>query len=148
MYPSSSLLPPDFRLSLLYIVVQQLNQEICHLTANCKDFVKYDFFDTFGSTESENNQHQLPKLQGVAFQKNHEKIIKDTRLYSSISLQIVQCSNFSHLFGRKSNFACFLLNQIGRNYHNFLILMLNIYSKPPYSWIGSDLEPWPIQPWC
>ena len=46
---------------------------MCHLTANRKDFVKYDFFDTFGSTESENNQHQLPKLQGVAFQKNHEK---------------------------------------------------------------------------
>ena len=62
--------------------------------------------------------------------KNHEKVIKDIRLYSSISLQIIQCSNFSHLFGRKSNFACFLLNQIGRNYHNFLILMLNIYCKP------------------
>ena len=78
---------------------------MCYLTANWKDFVKYDFYDIFGSTESENNQHQLPKLQGVAFQKNHEKFIKDTRLYSSTSLGIVQCSNFSHLFGKEKTFA-------------------------------------------
>ena len=49
---------------------------MCYLTANWKDFVKYDFYDIFGSTESKNNQHQLPKLQGVAFQKNHEKFIE------------------------------------------------------------------------
>ena len=117
------------------------------MTANCKDFAKYDFCDTFGSTESENDQHQLPKLQGLAFQKNHEKsckIIKDTKLHSPISLQIVQCSNFTHLFGRKSNYTWFLLNQTRRNYHFCLILMLNIYSKAPYSGIGSDLDPWHI----
>ena len=49
---------------------------MCYLTANWKDFVKYDFYDIIRSTESEISQHQLSKLKGVKFQKNHEIFIE------------------------------------------------------------------------
>ena len=80
---------------------------MCYLTANWKDFVKYDFYDIFGSTESENNQHQLPKLQGVAFQKNHEKFIEIPDYIVIQAYKLCNAATDSTYSIRKSNDTCF-----------------------------------------